>query len=109
MDPHLKGGQISLAPLDVSSPASPAGTQSSSSRSPVQTQNSVAFVKGGKRKRLSKVRSRFFDVPSYQSSTRYGRSVSQTPVNGNYGEIPSVYRCEVGRLPRSVTSVWLIR
>lgn len=63
MDPRLHDGHIALVPLEVSGPASPLNPQSSTSRSPVQTQNSVAFVKGGKRKRLSKVRGRFFGVP----------------------------------------------
>lgn len=62
MDPHLHDDRTSP---EVSSPASPVDPQSSTSRSPVQTQNPVAFVKGGKRKRLSKVRERC--VPTFQS------------------------------------------
>ncbi|KZT65657.1 hypothetical protein DAEQUDRAFT_768711 [Daedalea quercina L-15889] len=56
MDPRAHGGQISLASIDSGGSVSPVAVEapSVSSHSPVQPHNSVAFVKGGKRKRLSK-------------------------------------------------------
>ncbi|KAH9839837.1 uncharacterized protein C8Q71DRAFT_830386 [Rhodofomes roseus] len=50
MDPRTRGGHISLGPIDPGGSDSPVDAQSSSP----QAHNSVAFVKGGKRKRLSK-------------------------------------------------------
>ncbi|CCM02433.1 uncharacterized protein FIBRA_04532 [Fibroporia radiculosa] len=51
MDPHTQSGAISLVPLDTQRSSPP-----SDGAHIVQEQASLAFVKGGKRKRLSKVR-----------------------------------------------------